>query len=134
MSRIPHALAFAAMALPASAAAPPAGPDWSQARQIEIVLANFEYRPKTLTLKAGEPVILTLRNRADNGHDFTARTLFRKAAVRSGDMRYIRDGSVEVPPGGHRSIGLIPAAGRYGVKCTHSFHHMLGMGGEIVVQ
>jgi len=71
---------------------------------------------------------------SDTAHDFTARGLFRNAAVRERDVGFIRKGKVEVPPGQRRRIGLVPAAGRYKVKCTHTFHHMLGMGGEIRVE
>jgi len=134
MSRFTVIAVAPAALLALAAPAPAQQGDWSHARQIEVVLANFEYRPADLRLKAGEPVILELRNMSDNGHDFTARDLFRNAAVRSGDLKYLDKGSVEVPAGARRRIGLIPTAGRYKVKCTHTFHHMLGMGGEIVVE
>lgn len=134
MSRILHALALAALTLPASASVQPPRPDWSQAQHVEVILANFEFRPKTLTLKAGEPVVLDIRNRAEGGHDFTSREFFRAATIRSGDQQYVRDGSIEVPAGERRSIALVPAAGRYDLKCTHPFHHLMGMGGEIIVQ
>ena len=124
-------LACAALLLAAPAAAQQ---DWSQARRIDVTLANFEYRPPDLALKAGEPVVLHLMNIADGGHNFTARKLFASAAIRERDKALIRNGGVEVPAHQSRDIGLIPAPGRYKVECTHPFHHMMGMAGEIVVQ
>jgi plastocyanin len=32
-----------------------------------------------------------------------------------------------------RDVAVIPAAGRYPLKCTHIFHSMFGMKGTIVV-
>jgi plastocyanin len=45
------------------------------------------------------------------------------------------DGSVELHHGGEtRDIALVPAAGRYKLKCTHTFHKLLGMSGTIIVE
>jgi uncharacterized cupredoxin-like copper-binding protein len=36
---------------------------------------------------------------------------------------------------GHETadVALVPKAGRYPLRCTHAFHKMFGMSGEIVV-
>ncbi|HEY6917515.1 MAG TPA: plastocyanin/azurin family copper-binding protein [Allosphingosinicella sp.] len=130
-TRRPALLACAALLLAAPGAAQP---DWSQARRIDVTLSNFEYRPSDLTLRAGEPVMLHLMNIADGGHDFTARKLFESAMIRERDKALIRNGGVEVPAHESRDIGFTPVAGRYKVECTHPFHHMMGMAGEILVQ
>ena len=46
------------------------------------------------------------------------------------------EGEVEVRPGMTHDIQLTaPAApGRYKVKCTHTFHKLLGMSGAIIVR
>jgi uncharacterized cupredoxin-like copper-binding protein len=123
---------FSLLALAAPAVAL-AQPDWSHAQRLEVKLANFSYSPKTIHLRAGQPVVLHLVNTASGGHDFTAPAFFRAAQVRAQDRGLVEEGSVEF--GGHEShdVALVPKAGRYPLKCGHAFHKMFGMSGEIVV-
>lgn len=127
-------LLAAAFALAASAPAPGAQqPDWNRAALVEVALANFKFSPRTIHLRAGQPVRLHLVNRSGGGHDFTAREFFAAASVRPQDRSEIVDGSVEVKGRQSREIGLVPKAGRYKLKCTHTLHKTLGMSGVIVV-
>lgn len=102
---------------------------------VNVELSNFKFQPKTIVLDHGRAYVLRLHNAADGGHDFTARDFFAAAAIAAEDRRLVTEGEVEVPPGQVREIRLTaPAAGRYNLKCTHSFHKMFGMSGEIVVR
>jgi uncharacterized cupredoxin-like copper-binding protein len=103
---------------------------------IEIQLANFSFTPKTIVLDRGQSYVLKLANVADGGHDFTARDFFAASAIAAADRHLVTDGEVEVPPGQVREIHLSApgAAGKYQLKCTHSFHKMFGMSGSIVVR
>jgi len=123
-------LLSAFLAAPAAAQVPP---DWSHAPRVQVTLANFSYTPRTIHLRAGQPVVLHLVNSASGGHDFSARQFFAAASVRPQDRGAVAGGSVEL--GGHRSrdVALVPRAGRYPLKCGHAFHKMFGMTGEIVV-
>lgn len=123
--------AFAALALSTSAAA--AAPDWAHAARVEVRLANFAYSPKAIHLRAGQPVILHLVNTASGGHDFTAPAFFAAADVRAADRRKVDEGEVELAGRQSADVALVPKAGRYALKCSHAFHKMFGMSGEIVV-
>ncbi len=113
--------------LAAPAAAPPV--DWSHASRVEVALASFKYSPRTIRLHAGRPVVLHLVNTSSGGHDFTARAFFAAATLRSP----VPGGKIELKGGQSRDVALVPKAGRYKVKCTHTLHQTLGMTGEIVV-
>jgi uncharacterized cupredoxin-like copper-binding protein len=117
-------------AIPAAAAA---APDWSHAARVEVTLANFSYSPKTIHLRAGRPVLLHLVNSSSGGHDFTARSFFAAAQVRPQDQGSVAGGSVELRGRQSRDVMLVPQAGRYPLKCSHTFHKAFGMSGEIVV-
>jgi uncharacterized cupredoxin-like copper-binding protein len=102
---------------------------------INVQLSNFKFTPTTIILDRGRSYSLRLYNASEGGHDFTARSFFAAASIAPFDRRWVRDGEVEVPPGQLREIRLTaPAAGRYKVKCTHTFHKLLGMSGTIIVR
>ena len=102
---------------------------------VAVQLANFKFTPGTIQLDHGRPYVLRLANVSGGGHDFTAKEFFAAAAVAAADRRWVQEGEVEVPSGEVREIHLTaPAAGRYKLKCSHSFHKMFGMSGTIVVR
>jgi len=126
-------LAIAAMTLmPVSAAAQQA--DWASAPVVEVTLSSFAFAPATLHLRADRPVILRLVNSASGGHNFKAPEFFSAATVRAGDRAALRDGGIELGGGATRDIALVPHAGRYKLRCTHTFHTTFGMRGDIVVE
>ena len=130
MSRL-RFLACAIASLPAAAAAQ--SPDWAHAQRVEVRLSSFNFAPSTLHLRAGRPVVLHLVNTGSGGHDFTAPKFFAAAQVRPQDRAAVGKGSVELS--GHRSadIALVPRAGRYPLKCSHTLHKTFGMSGQILV-
>ena len=103
---------------------------------LNVQLSNYDFTPRTIVLDHGRPYLLRLTNVSGGGHDFTAPAFFAAARVAPEDRRMIAGGEVEVHPGMTHSIRLTaPAApGRYKVKCTHTFHKMLGMSGTILVR
>lgn len=124
-------LFVAALILPASLSAQT---DWPSATRINVTLTNFNYEPRVIRLPAGRPVTLHLMNNASGGHDFTARQFFAQAQIRPEDRSAIDEGSVEVAGHQTRDVSLVPKAGRYPLKCGHTFHKMFGMSGEIIVE
>ena len=110
------------LALPAPAAAQ---------QTVEVQLSSFVFAPRTITLRAGQPVVLRLVNAGRGGHNFSAPQFFAAASGVSGP---VRGGTVEVP--GHQSVDvrLTPARGTYRLRCTHTLHATFGMRGQIVVQ
>jgi plastocyanin len=108
-----------------------AQPDWSRAQRVEVRLASFDFDPETIRLRAGQPVVLHLLNTGGGGHNFAAPQFFAAADVASGP---VRDGAVEVPGRQSVDIRVVPARGRYRLRCTHTFHTTLGMRGVILVE
>jgi plastocyanin len=117
--------------LPAAAAAQP--PDWAHAQRVDVKLSSFAFTPSTLHLRSGRPVVLHLVNTASGGHDFTAPAFFAAAQLRPEDRAMAGKGSIDLR--GHQSadVALVPRAGRYPLKCSHTFHKTFGMSGQIVV-
>ena len=102
---------------------------------VEVHLANFKFSPRTIMLDEGRPYVLRLVNDAGGGHDFAAAEFFRAAKVDARDRALTAEGEDEVPGHQRREIHLTaPRAGRYTLKCSHSFHKALGMSGSIVVR
>ena len=114
-----------AFLLAAGLAALGAAPAAPQSPVVNIRLSNFDFEPGTIVLVHGRAYVFRLYNASSGGHDFTARGFFRAANV----------APAEVPAGQVRQISLTaPAPGSYKLKCTHRFHHLLGMGGTIIVR
>lgn len=102
---------------------------------VEVHLSNFKFTPREIVLDQGRPYVLRLVNDSGGGHDFAAPAFFARANVALPDRALVRGGEVEVPGGQVRQVRLTsPPAGRYKLKCTHSFHKMFGMSGSIVVR
>ncbi|MEA3041637.1 MAG: hypothetical protein QOC65_1126 [Sphingomonadales bacterium] len=120
-------LAAAAAAVPASAQAP-------QAATVTVRLTSFDFTPSTIRLHAGQPVVLHLVNVASGGHDFAAPAFFAAAQLDPGSAGRVRRGAVDVRGRSSVDIRLVPAAGRYRLRCTHFLHSTFGMTGEIVVE
>jgi uncharacterized cupredoxin-like copper-binding protein len=126
----PAVYACAVVAALAASPALPAPPP----ETIPVALTNFDFTPSTIAMVHGRDYALTLSNRASGGHNFAAPAFFAAATVAPADRARIVDGTVEVPAGQSVTIHLVaPAAGRYKVRCTHTFHTMFGMKGAMVV-
>ncbi len=102
--------------------------------RVDVVLSSFAFAPSTLRLHADRPIVLHLVNGASGGHNFAAPEFFASAVIDPAQARLIRRGAIEVP--GHTSldIALTPRAGRYRLRCTHTFHTAFGMSGSIIVE
>ena len=118
--------ALLALAGGASAAEP-------RAATVDVSLANFRFTPGAIRVPAGTPVVLHLTNTSTKSHDFTAPQFFAAATIAPADRSLVKDGSIELGGGERRDIHLVARAGRYRVKCSHAFHALFGMKGEIVV-
>ena len=122
--------AFLAFAL-LSAAASAAG---AAAPVATVELSNFKFTPNTIQLHAGAPVVLHLANVGSGSHNFSAPGFFAAAKLDAQAAALVHDGKVEVP--GHSAVDLplVPAAGQYPLKCTHTLHSSFGMKGLITVR
>lgn len=111
--------------------ATPQGP-----RVVNVQLSSFKFTPKTIVLDRGRAYVMRFTNVSKDGHDFTAPAFFAASKIAAEDRRMVMEGEVEVHPGMTHEVRLTaPAApGRYKVKCTHTFHKLLGMSGTIIVR
>lgn len=98
---------------------------------VEVQLSSFDFRPETIRLRAGQPIVLHLVNTGNGGHNFAAPQFF---AAASGVSGAVRRGTVEVAAHQAVDVRLTPARGRYRLRCTHTLHSTFGMRGEIVVE
>jgi len=105
----------------------------AQPAAVAVQLSNFKFAPSALHLKAAQPVTLHLQNASGSGHNFSAPQFFAAAKVDPRSAALIHNGTVELK--GHQSvdIALVPAAGTYPLKCSHSLHAAFGMKGKIKV-
>lgn len=124
-------LPFLLAALSVSA---PAQTGFANPARAEVALSSFDFTPSTIRLRAGQPVTLHLRNTSGGGHNFAARQFFESARLAPGMAARIRRGAVEVRSRQSVEITLVPTAGRYRLRCTHTLHSTFGMTGEIVVE
>jgi plastocyanin len=114
------------LALSASASA--------QTAVVPVELSNFKFTPNIIQLRAGEPVTLHLQNASGGGHNFSAPEFFAAARLDARSAALVRNGTVEIPGSDAVNITLVPAAGSYRVKCSHTLHSAFGMKGTIAVR
>ncbi len=100
---------------------------------VDVTLSSFRISPNIIHLRAGVPVVLRFQNSASGGHNFSAMQFFSAARLEAASISRVQRGTVEVPKHGTINVELIPAAGRYPIKCTHTLHAMFGMKGTIIV-
>ncbi|HEX8364726.1 MAG TPA: cupredoxin domain-containing protein [Allosphingosinicella sp.] len=118
----------------AAAAASPASAQPPQAATVTVRLSNFDFTPATIRLPAGRPIVLRLVNTASGGHDFSSPAFFAAARIDPASAGRVRRGGIEVRGRSSVELRLVPAAGRYRLRCTHLFHSTFGMTGAIVVE
>ncbi len=111
----------------------PTSVDFGGATAARVELANFDFTPRQIHLRAGRPYRLELVNAGSGGHDFSAPEFFAAARIAPADAALVSGGEVDVPGGTTRIVHLVPAAGSYKLACTHLGHALLGMTGTIVV-
>ncbi len=122
------------LCLLAAAAPAPAAPQWRRGSEIEIRVSSFDFEPKQIRLRAGEPVRLRLVNMGDQDHDFSSAAFFAASDIRPRDAKSAEGGRVEVGAGETVSIALVPRTGRYKLRCSNLLHRVLGMNGTIIVE
>jgi uncharacterized cupredoxin-like copper-binding protein len=113
--------------------------DWDAKESITIDLAEMSFTPKNITLKVGQPYVITLVNVGTEKHeaaadDFFSTIAFRKAEDASGEFKAPAPSEVEVFAGAEIELFLIPTkAGTYDLVCEIEGHFEKGMFGTITV-
>ncbi|GAC1650612.1 MAG: hypothetical protein NVS9B15_10290 [Acidobacteriaceae bacterium] len=106
----------------------------SQPNVASVQMSNFKFSPKELDLSANNPVVLQLVNDSSGGHSFAAPEFFASSRVDARSAALIRAGRIEVPAHRTVQVQLVPVAGQFPLKCSHTLHSALGMKGIIVVR
>jgi uncharacterized cupredoxin-like copper-binding protein len=92
-------------------------------QQVTVQATEFRFDPATVTVKAGAPVQLTLRNMGTQVHDWTVDNL--------GGQKV----QVVAQPGQSSNITFTPTQpGTYQVYCDQPGHKDAGMVGQLIVQ
>jgi uncharacterized cupredoxin-like copper-binding protein len=128
-----RSLSFLACALAVAAPAASTAQDWSRARSVAVTLTSHSFQPDSLRLTAGQPVVLRLANPSDEDHDFSAPEFLREASLDPSNRSRVTGGRIRVRAGETVEFRLVPAAGRYRLRCSERYHSTLGARGEIVV-
>jgi len=90
---------------------------------VNVGAVDYQFNPSTITVKAGQPVQLTLRNNATQIHDFTIDSLGGQKIQVTSD------------PQASSSTTFTPTApGTYKFYCNQPGHEQLGMVGQLTVQ
>jgi uncharacterized cupredoxin-like copper-binding protein len=106
----------------------------TQSKRFDVVLANFNFTPSAIQLKAGQSVTLHFDNQGSGGHDFTAADFFKAASMDAATRTKLgKKGTVSLEKGQVADITLTPKAGNYKAKCSHFLHAGFGMTGTITV-
>jgi plastocyanin len=107
--------------------------DWAAAKQVDVVLKDFDFVPKDIQLQRGQRYRLHLVNQGSGGHNFSAPKFFAAAQLAPADAVALKKGGIDLKKGESRDVRLIPSAGTYKLKCTHFMHSGFGMKGSITV-
>ena len=129
--RLAAAALLTALALsgcaPAAAAAP---------REVTIAFRYSQFSPRALTVPAGVPLLITLRNDDPIGHEWIVGTPEVHAAHRVGTEPVHEDRATEVsvPPFSSRTTTVVLEAGTYEFICHLPGHEAYGMRGTLTVR
>ena len=115
-------LALLLLALPLLGAAPAPAPT-----TVTIAMSNFRFDPAVIRLQHGQSYVLHFVNQSKGGHNFIAPDFFRAAGSGKDTVEVAGNSAVDV------SV-IAPAPGRYGAKCGHFMHSVMGMKGEVLVE
>jgi len=117
-----------------------AGADWSKMETVTVKMTEYAFTPVPISLKAGVPTKLVLRNEGKEHHYFVAEKFFGTIATRKvqdsdGEVKAPAFTAVEVYAGKTLEWFLVPTEkGTFDVICTVKGHAEHGMKGTIEVR
>ena len=113
--------------------------DWDAAQKLTVELGEMYFTPNDITLEAGKPYIMTVVNKGEVKHEFTADAFFRTVATRKAqtvhsEVKVPFFTEIEVFAGESVDIYLIPLIpGTYDLVCEIEGHFEAGMFGTVTV-
>jgi uncharacterized cupredoxin-like copper-binding protein len=131
MKNFSRSLLLCVMPALASAFWPAQAADAEQ--NLNVILTEFDFTPKNVSLNRGERSRLHLENRGAEMHEFTAPEFFRTADIENPDALNGDLSSVVLQPHETKDVVLVPRqAGHYELLCAD--HDWAGMIGSIEVR
>jgi uncharacterized cupredoxin-like copper-binding protein len=137
---IPVPIGLAALLLAACADMPAdvsgtgaAQTDWSNARDVAIVLAEYRFSPSQLSFQRGAAYRLRLENRGAELHEFTAPGFLAAIELRDPGMLTKARNEVVLEPRTEKLLYFVARQpGRYALTCAD--HDWAGMVGTIIIE
>ena len=118
--------------------------NWEKMETVSIELDDHSFAPQNITLKAGQPYRLVIRNVGEKDHYFTAEKFFRSVAWRKVQTPKPHGGEVKAPfftaLEAYKEGGVVEGffvtvdKGSFEVVCTIDDHKDKGMQGSITVE
>jgi uncharacterized cupredoxin-like copper-binding protein len=110
-------------------------PDWAQAAESDVSLANYLFMPSAIHLRLGQPYRLHFINTSRSGHSLSSRNFFAAAIVDPADVAKVSNGKVEVESGQTVDVRVeAQKPGVYPFRCSHPLHSAFGMHGSVTVE
>jgi len=113
-----------------------------QKTEITLTIDDFKFNPASITVQAGQIVVLTIKNKSSLEHDFAIQKIAVKDVVMQDDgMKMDHDMTgmdydlhLATMAGETRLITFTPVnAGTYEFLCTIKGHKAAGMSGTLIV-
>jgi uncharacterized cupredoxin-like copper-binding protein len=112
-----------------------AGAACAQPTVINVQLSEYKFAPMQLTLDHGQAYVLHLTNTGSKAHDLSAKAFFQTVSLAPTSAAKVKNGDVDLDEGESVDVALTPQKpGTYEMHCTHPFHSMFGMKGQIIVR
>lgn len=116
--------------------------NWDAMQTVTVTIDEHDYEPKVLTLKAGQPYKIQLKNVGEKDHYYTAPDFFRAVAWRKLMVNRFAEIKVDyvvatevLKKTGQLDLYVVPVKkGTYEVHCSIDDHKEKGMHGSIVVE
>jgi uncharacterized cupredoxin-like copper-binding protein len=107
--------------------------DWSGARDVAIVLAEYRFIPSQLSFRRGAAYRLHLENRGAELHEFTAPGFLAAVELRDPGMLAKGKNEIVIEPRTEKLLYFVARRpGRYALTCAD--HDWAGMTGAIVIE
>lgn len=117
--------------------------NWDKMETVTVELSEYDYSPKHLKLKAGQPYKLVMKNVGEKDHYYTATEFFKAVAWRKVQTPKPNGGEMKAPyftafepyKKGTIEAFIVPVKkGTYEVICTIDDHKDQGMFGTITIE
>jgi uncharacterized cupredoxin-like copper-binding protein len=110
-----------------------AATDWSNARDVAIVLAEYRFIPSQLGFERGVAYRLRLENRGGELHEFTAPDFLAAIELRDPGMLTKAKNEIVLAPRTEKLLYFVARRpGRYALTCAD--HDWAGMVGTIIIE